>query len=162
MGIAAKFALFCLVPWLASSSVFAANKEVVVERLEVKLFYKETGRLSDDILARAKPFVAWNTIIGEGDAEESADDILVVAVLSSGKWDSDNEVFSEFPLSIKVTDSKGKILGSRVFDSVLTSDKGLESKALWLQNVTCAGDILIETKFNGKIKQAHVEFNCGE
>jgi hypothetical protein len=162
MGKATKIFLLWLGFWLTNSPVWAADKEVVVDRLEVKLFYKETGRLSDDILSRATPFVAWNTIIGEGDAEESADDILVVAVLSSGKWDSDNQVFLDRPLSIKVTDATGKILGSRIFDSVLTSEKGLESKALWLENITCAGDILIETKFNGKTKQARFEFNCGE
>lgn len=143
MKNAAKNLLTFLGLCLANSSVAAADKEVVIDRLEVKLFYKETGRLSDDILSRATPFVEFNTIIGEGDAEESADDILVVAVLSSGKWDSDNQVFLDTPLSIKVTDKTGKMLGSRIFDSVLTPEKGLESKSLWLENVTCAGDILI-------------------
>jgi hypothetical protein len=59
---------------------------VVLGDIEVRPFYKETGRLSEDILSRKRDFVFHNTIIGEGDAVEAGDDLLVSVVLSSGKF----------------------------------------------------------------------------
>lgn len=162
MNVFCKSGLAMLGLICTATPSLAAEKEVVLDRLEVRLFYKETGRLSDDILSKAKPFIAFNTIIGEGDAEESADDVLVIAVLSSGKWEANNQVFAEIPLEITATNSDGEILGTRRFATVLTSGNGLESNALWLQDVTCAGDVNIEAKFNGKIERANVSFNCGE
>lgn len=53
--------------------------------IQLRLFYKGSGRLSDDILSRKEEFVFHNTIIGEGDAVEAADDVLISVEMSAGK-----------------------------------------------------------------------------
>ena len=67
-----------------------------------------------------------NTIIGEGDAVEAADDLLVPVVLSSGKSGKpeDNQKGVQSPVELVARGANGKVLGRRVHPSVLTSFGG--------------------------------------
>ena len=116
--------------WGASKMSFAialflaqatTGQGVTLGDLQVRLFYKETGRLSEDVLSRKTEFVFHNTVIGEGDAEEAADDLLVSAVLSAGKFGrpEDNEKFVESPVVIVARDRTGKVIGRRSYPNVL-------------------------------------------
>lgn len=154
-----------LLPCLASLTMAQASPpEATLGDIEARLFYKETGRLSDDLLSRRKPFGFHNTIIGEGDAEEAADDLLIVVTIDSGKWGKpeENQKFIERPVEIVARGKDGKVLGRRVFPSVLTSSGGTERKALWLNDVTCAGDVTITATFAGQRKNATLGMGCGE
>ncbi|MEG3085640.1 hypothetical protein U1707_18520 [Sphingomonas sp. PB2P12] len=137
---------------------------VVLGDIEVRLFYKETGRLSEDILSRKRDFVFHNTIIGEGDAVEAADDLLVSVVLSSGKFGKpeDNQKGVQSPVELVARGANGKLLGRRVHPSVLTSFGGTETKTLWLNDVTCSGEITITATFAGQTKSTRFVMGCGE
>lgn len=132
--------------------------------IEARLFYKESGRLSDDILARKEPFVFHNTIIGEGDAEEYADDLLISVTMSAGRFGApeDKHKGSDAQVVLVAHDAKGKVLGRRVHRSVLTGANGFERKVLWLNDVTCAGDVFITATFLNTRKTAKLTMGCGE
>ncbi len=142
----------------------AAAAHVELGDIQARLFYSETGRLSDDLLARKKPFALWNTVIGEGDAEENADDLLVSVTLNAGKFGTpeENEQNVDGPLTIKATDEKGKVLGTRTFKNMLTGVGGSITLALWLNDVTCAGKVTVQARFAGQLKSAVLEMYCGE
>ncbi|HEX9963625.1 MAG TPA: hypothetical protein VGB04_01425 [Allosphingosinicella sp.] len=54
----------------------AKRDSVPWARRDDHLFYENTGRLSKDISPPVE-FTGWNTVIGEGSAEDAADDLLV-------------------------------------------------------------------------------------
>lgn len=53
-----------------------AGSAPTVGAFRMQLFYEDSGRLSKDISPPVE-FTGWNTIIGEGSAEEAASDLLV-------------------------------------------------------------------------------------
>ena len=126
------------------------------------LFYKASGRLSEDILHRAEEFSAWNTVIGEGSAEEPADDALVILPILNGPDGSGGEAFAEAALTLRVVDARGKVLGIRKTGAVYIGNGGRDHLALWLKDVTCAGPIRIEASLGAQKQQAAIAFNCGE
>lgn len=147
---------------VAPASHTDAPSSVRLGRVEARLFYEETGRLSDDLLARPKPFIAWNTIIGEGDAEEAANDMLVTVRIEGDKFANDSQEFINSPIDLTVTGPKGQLLGSRRWPNLLTSSKGVVVLPLWVKNVGCAGAVTIEARYNGATKTGHLAFDCGE
>lgn len=153
---------------LLASAAFAQAggpaSSVTMGDVEVRLFYKETGRLSDNVLGRKKDFTFHNTVIGEGDAEESADDVLVSVAMSAGKFGTpeDNHKFVNSPVELVARDRTGRILGRRKHDSVLTSYAGKDVKVLWLNDVTCTGEVTITALYAGKSKSTKVVMGCGE
>ena len=142
----------------------AASPKVDMSDIQARLFYSDTCRLSDDILSRKKPFVFWNTIIAGGDAEENANDLLVSVTLNVGKFGSpeDNEGNLVGVLSIKATDQKGKVLGSRTVKNLLTSTRGSTTVGLWLNDVTCAGRVTIQARYADQVKSAVLDMARGE
>lgn len=143
-----------------AAAVAEPVSDVTLARLEARLFYMESGRLSEDLLGRAPPFNGWNTIIGEGDAEEKADDLLVSARMEVTGGALHRLV--DAPVSIIVRDAKGKLLGSRKWDHFLTSDRGVVVLPLWLNDATCAGELAIEARFQATVKRAKLHMECGE
>lgn len=125
--------------------------------IEVHLFYFQSGRLSPDLLDRAEPFVGWNTVIGEGDAEEPADDLLMLVQVTA-----DGEQLSERPVELTAVDRKGKQLSYRRFNSVLTSRDGKAWLPLWLRDVGCAGDITFRARMRDQQREAKLSLECGE
>jgi hypothetical protein len=149
---------------LALALAAASTAHIELSDIQAHLFYSDTGRLSDDILARKKPFVFWNTIIGEGDAEEKADDLLVSVTLSAGKFGTpdENERNLEGMLTIKATDQNGKVLGIRTAKNLLTSTRGSTTVGLWLNDVTCAGTVTVQARYADQVKSAVLKLACGE
>ncbi len=142
----------------------APPSAVQLGEVEVRLFYKSSGRLSDNVLSRREPFVFHNAIIGEGDLEEPADDLLVSVQMTAGRFGApeDKHRYADAPVELVAVDAAGKILGRRVHDSVLTSLMGTEHKVLWLNDVTCAGEVTITATYAGQRKNATVNMGCGE
>jgi hypothetical protein len=132
--------------------------------IEVRLFYKETGRLSENIMRSSPAFTFHNTIIGEGDAEEAADDLLVSVTMDAGKFGTaeENQKYVDAPVELIARDASGKVLGRRVHKGVLTSERGSERKVLWLNDVTCAGHVTLTARFGKQTKTAKLIMGCGE
>jgi hypothetical protein len=129
-----------------------------IGRIRAQLVYEETGRLSEDILAQPD-FVAWNTIIGEGSAEEPANDLLVMVEVT-GRGGQENIAEA---LEIAAQGDNGRALATRRFgESLLTSDDGHVWKSLWLSDVGCAGHIQIIARIGRSTRQAELDLDCGE
>lgn len=126
--------------------------------ITAQLFYKNSGRLSDDLIARDPAFVGWNTVIGEGDAEEPAEDLLVtVSLVGSGE-----EAFLDDKLELWVEDDGGAEIARRDFYGILLPYEGEVRNPLWLSDAGCAGDVTIHARFRGKEKTARLSLQCGE
>ncbi|HEU0099785.1 MAG TPA: hypothetical protein VFQ67_13555 [Allosphingosinicella sp.] len=119
------------------------------------LFYENSGRLSKDISPPVK-FTGWNTVIGEGSAEEAANDLLVTVEVKGPPGEA-----IEQPL-ILVARAKGKVLAQRRFDSLLTNVQGRTYKALWLSDVGCAGRIEIVATIGRSTRKTAISLDCGE
>lgn len=147
-----------------AATAAADNKpaELTIARLEARLFYEETGRLSDELLHRPKPFTGWNTIIGEGDAEEHADDLLITVRMEPSGGAAQDQKSVDATLTLSAYDRSGKLVGQRIYDHLLTSDVGKVSKPLWLPSVGCIGDLRIVARYNGEQKTAAITLGCGE
>jgi hypothetical protein len=120
------------------------------------LFYQETGRLSPDITNPAGGFAGWNVIIGEGSAEEAANDLVVVVELRT-----QGEQSIQRPLTITARAGR-RLLGQRRINSMLTSNQGRVYLPLWLKDVGCAGSIRVEVSFGRERKTETLALNCGE
>lgn len=122
----------------------------------VRLWYESTGRLSDNI-APPREFTLWNVIIGEGGAEEPANDALfTVEVRTRGEQNVSQ------PLTMTATDAKGKVLASRTLRGVLTSNDGRMTAALWVKDVGCAGAVRFVAQMGASRQTTRLNFDCGE
>ncbi|MEO7177202.1 MAG: hypothetical protein ABIW83_00010 [Allosphingosinicella sp.] len=126
-----------------------------VGAIRMHLLYEDSGRLSKNI-APPVEFSGWNTVIGEGSAEESADDLLVLIEVRGPPGEN-----IETPLSV-VARGKGKVLAQRRFTSMLTSAQGRTWKALWLADVGCAGRIDIAASIGRSTRKSAINLDCGE
>jgi hypothetical protein len=148
-GIAAALAA-------GSGQLHAQVIAVHLDKPQVRLWYQESGRLSDDI-SPPRPFILWNTIIGEGDAEEHADDALFTIEVSTAGEQSVSQ-----PLTLTATDKGGKILAQRTFKSVLTSEAGRAVLPLWVRDIGCAGTVIFSAKTGSEHRSFSMQFPCGE
>jgi len=142
---------------LALAAPAAGGNRTSLGEIRAHLFYKGSGQLSEDIVSRDPPFIAWNTVIGGGDAKEAADDILILLPVRA-----EGEVFSDDPVHLWVVDGDGKELARRSFGSTLTSPQGTEHKALWLRDATCVGEMTVHAALRGEARVARLTFHCGE
>lgn len=133
----------------------AAPPAPSVGAFRMHLFYENSGRLSKDISPPVE-FTGWNTIIGEGSAEEAANDLLVTVEVRGPPGES-----IEQPLTL-VARARGKILAQRRFDSLLTNVQGRTYKALWLADVGCAGRIEVTATIGRSTRKSAISLDCGE
>lgn len=127
-----------------------------IDALEARLFYETSGKLSENVATPAR-FNGWNTIIGEGDAKEPANDLLVTVALSVNR----HEENSSKPLVVTVYGAKGKKLARRKITSLFFKD-GKVTKAFLAQDVGCAGEGRIEAAFGKEKKTERFKLDCGE
>jgi hypothetical protein len=145
--------LFILAVAAAASVSQPANAEL--GEIRMHLFYEESGQLSPDI-SPPNEFIGWNTIIGEGSAAESANDLLVVVEVRSRGQQNVNR-------PVTVTARAGRrVLAQRRFASPLTSEAGRSYLPLWLKDVGCAGTISVDVSFAGTRRNERLALNCGE
>ena len=156
---------WCAAAATAALLLPAAADAAEIGRIRAHLVYEETGRLSPDILSEPG-FIAWNTISGEGSAEEIANDLLVmVEVIGSGGEENIDQ-----PLEIRVRAGEGLTVGRpigspnarRRFDSLLTSEQGRAWKALYLPDVGCAGRLEISATIGRSSRRETIDLVCGE
>lgn len=128
--------------------------------IEARLFYQHSGRLSDDLLKRNPPFSGWNTVIGEGESGEPADDLFVSVRLEPLAKSADG-VYSNLPVTITAS-AGGKIVGKRTFTGTLLPAKGAAWKAIYLHDIGCIGDLKIDVVAGKQRRAATLAFHCGE
>jgi hypothetical protein len=124
--------------------------------IRMHLFYEETGRLSDDI-SPPRTFAAWNTVIGGGEAEEQANDLLIVTEIRT-----EGQQNVSTPLRVAVRNEAGRVLAERRFDGTLTSEAGRVHLPLWIRDAGCAGIITVTATFGRQTKTETLSLNCGE
>lgn len=132
--------------------------QATIESVRAQLYYELSGTLSANIASPAS-FSGWNTVIGEGDAREAAQDLLVSVRL---KGDGSDGFLTDRPLIITAWDRKGKVIGRRSVNSILVPYQGTVSTALWLPDVTCIGKLSIEARFGNQVRRETVSLDCGE
>lgn len=137
----------------------SAADGVTLGKLTAQLYYKNSGTLSRDVLNRNPPVSFWNTGAGEGDAQEPAEDMVVSVTLANA---GDDGVFLDETLELWVTNSKGKEIARRNFKGILVPYQGKVSNPLWLQDIQCAGLLVMHAKFRGKETKAQISLDCGE
>lgn len=125
--------------------------------VEVRLWYEETGRLSDNIAPPAA-FAAWNTIIGSGQAAEIANDVLMTVEVTSGA----RAAYIDTPLVLEVWSRAGERLASRRVSGILTSEAGRAYKGLWVYDAGCAGALTFKATMGRVSRSVEVNFHCGE
>lgn len=134
----------------------AQTASLNTSKLQVRLWYQETGRFSDNIAPPAE-VILWNTIIGEGSAEEIADDVLFTAqVVTVGEENVTQ------PLLLTATDAFGRVLAQRRFDHILTSVAGYAVLPLWVEDIGCAGTVIFSARFGAESHSFPLQFACGE
>jgi hypothetical protein len=126
-----------------------------VGAFRMQLFYENSGRLSKDISPPVE-FTGWNTIIGEGSAEEAANDLLVTVEVRGPPGE-----LIEAPLSL-VARANGKVVAQRRFEGLLTTVEGRTWKALWLPDVGCAGRIEVTATIGKSARKSVLSLDCGE
>lgn len=127
-----------------------------IEGLRIQFFYERSGRLSGNIAPPAR-FNAHNTMIGEGDAEEPANDLIVSAALSI----NEDQASVDTPLVITVTGKGGNVLARRTFEGLFFT-RGKIVKAVFVPNVACAGLLKVEANVGTEAKRTSVTLDCGE
>ena len=153
-----RAALAALVLGLAGPALAAPDDGVRIGAVRAHLFYERSGQLSDDLLAREKPFIGWNTVIGEGDAAEPAQNLLLVATLVN----PGAEAYLAEKLTIRVTDEMDGEVQERVFDGLLLSENGSLHVPMWLNDAGCLGPIKITATFRKQAVSAPLQLMCGE
>lgn len=114
------------------------------------LLWHATGQLSEDV-SPPSDFAGWNTTT-------RADDLLITAEVRTR-----GEQFYERPaLRIVARGAGGRILGQRSFRGILTSDAGRAFLPLWLNDVTCDGDIQVTVTYGTQIVTETISLHCGE
>lgn len=127
-----------------------------IGKIQMQLFYEDSARLSRDIAPPAD-FTGWNTIIGEGSAEEGANDLMISVEVQGPSGENITQ-----PLSVVARDVKGRVLGQRRYSNLLTSAQGRTWKALWLADVGCAGHIEVTATIGRSTRKSTIDLDCGE
>jgi len=140
----------------ANAPARAQTATLNLAKLQVRLWYQETGRLSDNIAPPASP-ILWNTIGGAGDSEEIANDALFTAQLVTV-----GHQFVAQQILLAATDSTGRVLAQRSYDHVLTSVAGAAVLPLWVPDVGCAGTVYFSARIGAEMGTVSIDFLCGE
>jgi hypothetical protein len=139
-----------------------ATAPVAVEDIRVQLFLERSGRLSDNIVGAKKSF--RNTVIGEGDAGEPAESVLVTLVITGPKNKTSSDKIARDLASVTVTQASKqgpKVLLRRAYGGFLFGEQGRVHKAFFLDNATCA-PLEVDVKLGKTRKTVKVDFSCGE
>ncbi len=126
------------------------------------MFLERSGKLSDNIVGTKKSF--HNTVIGEGDAGEPAESVLVTLVITGPRNKTSSDKIARDLASVTVTQQTKqgpKVLLRRAYGGFLFGEQGRVHKAFFLDNATCA-PLEVEVKLGKTRKAVKVDFTCGE
>lgn len=157
-----SIALLALAFLAGTSAATSARAQVAVVDIRAQAFLERSGRLSDNLVGAGKAL--HNTVIGEGDAGEPADAVLVTLVFSGAKNTKSSDKIARDLAAVTVkqkTKTGERIALKRVYGGFLFGESGRIHKAFLLDNATCA-PLEIEVKVGRSAKTAKIDFSCGE
>ena len=130
-----------------------------VQDIRAHLFYEYSGHLSEDITQKTQP-VLWNTPLGEGDAAEPANDVLVVVEVRGPR----RHFSPEQQLRLEVmTEDRERRLFNETRAVGLTGPDGCWATAFLLRDSTCQSLVLeAEVSGNDQPYSETIQFKCGE
>lgn len=131
-----------------------------ISAIRAQLYYEQTGKFSDDILAD-KNLSLWNTIIGEG-GSGGASNFTLVTVEVRGK----DVPVGAVKIQVTARDSKRKIIAMNTADVSIYDASTSFNAPLFLYNTGC-DEIEISASLLGKgisknVVKAKIPFACGE
>lgn len=138
----------------------ATSGPISVQDVKVQLFLERSGTLSESIVGSKKKF--FNTVIGQGDAGEPADAVMVTLVFQGTKNTKGSDKLARDLAQVKVTQTTkagNRILLNRVYGGFLFGESGLAHKAFILDNATCA-PLEVEAKIGKTRKLVKIDFDC--
>jgi len=142
----------------AAPALASEGDGVTIGGLRAHLFYERSGVLSEDLISRDPPFSGWNTVIGEGDAKEPSENLLVIARIDN----KGAEAFLDEKLIVRVNDGKGAKIKERVFSGLLLAEHGAVHLPMWIDDAGCLGQITISATFRKQKVSAPLQLMCGE
>lgn len=138
----------------------AVSGPVALTDLKVQMVLERTGTLSENLVGTKKKL--HNTVLGEGDAGEPADAVMVTLVFQGTKNTRGSDKLARDLAQVKVTQATkagNKILLNRVYGGFVFGENGLSHKAFIVDNATCA-PLEVEAKVGKTRKVAKIEFSC--
>jgi len=154
MSLRAVF-LAVLTTFALPAAVGAADEGKIVS-VQARLAYESTGVFSVNI-APPSNFTAWNTIIGEGDAREPANDLFVSVTIRAARKHFNGST----ALTLMLRSKKGRVIASRHFKGLFFRDETVV-KNLYVQDAACLGEVDVSAEY-GAAKVVHsLALNCGE
>ncbi len=145
-----------------SAPVMAQTSGIVIQDVKMQLFLERTGTLSENIVGVKKTF--FNTVLGQGDAGEPADAVLVTLIFQGPKNSKGSDKIARDLAQVKVTQhakTGPRTLLNRVYGGFLFGENGLAHKAFLIDNATCS-PLEIEAKLGRSRKQVKIDFKCDE
>lgn len=141
----------------AAAAILAAGSAAAlqVDSIEAKVFLSYSATLSQNV-AEGSGVNLWNTVIGEGEINEPANDVLIVVNVSA-----DPGSFDAGTLTIEVTGHDGKLVASRKIEGLLIGPEGKVSKAVYIEDATC-NELKVKASVGKSEKTVGVPFACGE
>jgi hypothetical protein len=140
----------------------SASAQVAVDDIKIQLFLERSGTLSENIVGSKKTYA--NTPLGEGDAGEPADAVVVTLIFSGAKNAVSSDKIARDVASITVTQAAKtgpKILLRRAYGGFRFGESGKIHKAFTLDNATCA-PLEVDVKVGKTRKNVKVPFSCKE
>ncbi len=154
-------ALLCLAT-TSLAFVTSAQAQVAVDDVKIQFFLERSGTLSENLVGSKKTFS--NSPLGEGDAGEPADAVVVTMIFSGAKNTVSSDKIARDVASVTVTQSAKtgqKILLRRAYAGFRFGETGKIHKAFALDNVTCA-PLEVDVKVGKTRKTVKVPFSCKE
>lgn len=126
-----------------------------IESIEAKVFLSYSAALSQNV-AEGSGVNLWNTVIGEGEINEPAQDVLIIVTVSA-----DPGSFDAGTLQISVTGSEGEMVASRTLEGLLIGPEGKVATAVYVEHATCTA-LTVKASVGKSEKTVGVPFACGE
>jgi hypothetical protein len=134
-----------------------ATGTLSIERVQARLFYAHTGTLSQPIDSK---FALWNTIIGEGDAQEPSDQTLIEVIIQG----TPGSYVPKARVDLTVTNSDtGKLIVRKSSEVGVLSKLGKFHVAFWLAGTGCQ-PLAIKATLHGTTTSSltKIPFACGD
>ncbi len=151
---AGAFALVC--------GVSTAGAQVAVDDVRIQIFGERSGSFSENLVGSRK--VLKNTVRGEGDAGEPAEQVLVTLVFTGPKNSRSSDKIARDLASVTVTQSAKtgpRTLLKRAYGGFQFGESGRYHKAFMLDNATCA-PLEVEVRLGRSRRTVKVDFTCDD
>jgi len=129
-----------------------------ITTIELRLFNARTGEFRRGDV-KDGVYAGWNDFSDEGNGGRGRGDALVIVSIEANTQSGYYRTVGS-PLTITAR-SKGKVVAQRRFKDINVFN-GRASRALYLQDIGCAGDIIVEAQLERQRRSVRMAMACGE